>query len=124
MYSMNKNILLVDDNLHILEAVELILSTESYTVRSLTKADTIIKVAKEFKPALILLDLLLSGKNGKEVASELKNNPATAHIPIVIISAHPSAEKAAMQVGANEFLAKPFDIADLLTLVEKYTAKS
>ncbi len=114
----------MDDNLHILEAVELILSTESYTVRSLTKADTIIKVAKEFKPALILLDLLLSGKNGKEVASELKNNPATAHIPIVIISAHPSAEKAAMQVGANEFLAKPFDIADLLTLVEKYTAKS
>ncbi len=121
---MNKRVLLVDDNLHILEAVELILSTEHYTVRSLTKADNIIQEVIHFKPGIILLDLLLSGKNGKEVTKELKSTPETKHIPIVIISAHPSGEKSAKQVGAEDFLAKPFDIADLLVLVEKYCKMS
>lgn len=119
---MNKKILLVDDNPHILEAIELILSTESYEVFTLTKVDTIVEDVTKIKPAVILLDLLLSGKNGKEVAKELKKTETTANIPIVIISAHPSAQKAALQVGADAFLAKPFDIVDLLALVEKYSA--
>lgn len=121
---MNKKILLVDDNPHILEAIELILSTESYEVFTLTKVDTILEDVTRIKPAVILLDLLLSGKNGKEVAKDLKKNKETATIPIVIISAHPSAQKAALQVGADAFLAKPFDIVDLLSLVEKYSSQS
>lgn len=120
---MDKKILLIDDNPHILEAIELILTTESYKVFSLAKVDTIIKDVMRIKPSVILLDLLLSGENGKEVARMLKQNPATAHIPIIIISAHPSAQKAATQVGADDFLAKPFDIADFLALVEKYINK-
>lgn len=121
---MNKKILLIDDNPHILEAIELILTTENYQVHSLTQVDNILKDVKSIKPNLILLDLLLSGKNGKEVAAILKSNGETKKIPIVIISAHPSAEKAAMQVGVDGFLAKPFDIADLLLLVEKFTTES
>lgn len=119
MYTtMNKKVLLVDDNPHILEAIELILTTENYEVHTLTHVDDILTDVRTIKPGLILLDLLLSGKNGKEVAQVLKKNTETAHIPIVIISAHPSAEKAAMQAGVDAFLAKPFDIADLLNLVE------
>lgn len=121
---MNKKVLLIDDNPHILEAIELILTTEDYEVHSLTRVDDILKDVISLKPGLILLDLLLSGKNGKEIAGILKNNASTRNIPIVIISAHPSAEKAAMQAGVDGFLAKPFDIADLLTLVEKFTSKS
>lgn len=120
---MNKKILLIDDNPHILEAIELILSTESYEVFPLTKVDTIVADVTKIQPAVILLDLLLSGKNGKEVAKELKKTKETASIPIIIISAHPSAQKASMQVGADDFLAKPFDISELLRLVEKYVEK-
>lgn len=121
---MNKKVLLIDDNPHILEAIELILTTENYSVHSLTRIDNVLKDVKELKPGLILLDLLLSGKNGKEIALILKSNKETKNIPIVIISAHPSAEKAAMQAGVDGFLAKPFDIADLLQLVEKFTSKA
>lgn len=116
----NKKILLVDDNPHILEAIELILTTENYVVHSLNHVNSILEDVKKTNPALILLDLLLSGKNGKEVAFLLKNDEKTKSIPIIIISAHPSAEKAALQVGADAFLAKPFDIKDLLSIVEKY----
>lgn len=122
--TMNKKIMLIDDNPHILEAIELILTTEDYQVHSLTRVDNILKDVKLVKPALILLDLLLSGRNGKEVAATLKTNKDTQHIPIVIISAHPGAEKAAMQAGVDGFLAKPFDISDLLQLVEKFTTKN
>ena len=119
---MNKKILLIDDNEHIVEAVTLILTTEDYDVISFTEIKDIIKEVKKIKPDLILLDLLLSGGNGKDATTLLKNDKATGNIPIIIISAHPSAKTAAMEAKADAFLAKPFDIAVLLALVEKYTS--
>lgn len=117
---MNKTVLIVDDNPHILEAIELILTNENYTVHSLVKADGIIEKVKKLKPDVILLDLLLSGKNGQDITSQLKSLPNTKNIPVIIISAHPSAEKAAKQAGADAFVAKPFDIEDLLSVIQKY----
>lgn len=119
---MKKRVLLIDDNPHILEAIELILATENYEVHVLSQVQHVLRDVKKLKPSLILLDLLLSGSNGKEVASLLKGTKETKDIPIVMISAHPSAEKAAKQVGADDFLAKPFDIEELLGLVEKYSS--
>lgn len=118
---MQKTILLIDDNPHILEAIELVLTTENYTVHCLSKIDNVLKEIKKVKPSLILLDLLLSGKNGKEIAKTLKNDGETKHIPIVMISAHPNAEKTAIEAGADAFLAKPFDIEDLLEIVDRFT---
>ncbi len=117
---MNKTILIVDDNPHILEAIELILTNESYKVHSIVKADGIIEKVKKFKPDVILLDLLLSGKNGQDITQQLKDLPETKKIPVIIISAHPSAEKAAKQAGADAFVAKPFDIEDLLSVIKKF----
>lgn len=119
---MDKRILLIDDNPHILEAIELILTTENYNVHSLVKVDNVLKDVKKINPSLILLDLLLSGRSGKEITQILKADEATKNIPIIMISAHPSAEKSAMQAHADAFLAKPFDIDDLLNLVGKFTS--
>lgn len=121
---MKNKILVVDDNPHILEAVELVLDTEGYDVRTVTKSEGVENEIKAYTPDLILLDLLLSGRNGEEITRVLKADRDTRSIPIIIISAHPTAEKTARDAGADGFIAKPFDISDLLEHVESLLKKS
>jgi len=71
-------------------------------------------------PDLILLDVLLSGKDGREIVKQLKSQEETKSIPIIMFSAHPSAEKTAREAGADDFVAKPFHIDFLLAVVAKY----
>src|SRR5690348_13661788 len=113
---MAKRVLVIDDNPHILEAIELILSSENYEVSVLLKGEEALERAKQFAPDIIILDLLLSGKDGREITQELKKNKKTASIPVIIISAHPTAQKAAEEAGASAFLAKPFDVSTLLDM--------
>ncbi|HEX7042609.1 MAG TPA: response regulator [Patescibacteria group bacterium] len=116
---MGKKILVVDDNPHILEAIELILTTQNYEVKTLIKGDNTLSAAKFFLPNLIILDLLLSGEDGREITKALKEDKKTASIPILLISALPSADELAKEAGANAFLAKPFDVSTLLNMVSK-----
>lgn len=115
---MKHKILVIDDNPHILEAVALVLDTEGYEVKTVTKSEGVENEIKNYKPSLILLDLLLSGRNGEEITKVLKLDPTTKNIPVIIISAHPTAEKTAKDAGADGFIAKPFDISELLDKIE------
>lgn len=121
---MKAKILVVDDNPHILEAVALVLDTEGYEVKTITKSEEVEKEITIYHPDLILLDLLLSGRNGEEITKVLKKDPKTQNIPIIIISAHPTAEKTAKDAGADGFIAKPFDIAELLNQISSFLARS
>lgn len=120
---MKNKILVVDDNPSILEAVELILSSEGYDVKTLLQGDQTYETVVSYSPHVIILDLLLSGKNGQEITKELKANQKTKDIPVVIISAHPEAQKSAKSAGAEGFLEKPFDVADLLDTVTLFIKK-
>jgi len=64
-----------------------------------------------------VLDILLSGKDGRAICRKLKSQADTRHIPIVMISAHPDAEQSVTAVGADAFVAKPFAIDELLNTV-------
>jgi DNA-binding response OmpR family regulator len=55
----------------------------------------------------------LSGQDGRVICKKLKKFPTTKNIPVIMMSAHPSAEKSAREACADEFIAKPFDIDDL-----------
>jgi CheY-like chemotaxis protein len=66
--------------------------------------------------------MLLSGKDGLKITKQLKNQDSTKHIPIILFSAYPSAEDDARRAGANDFIAKPFDIDVLLAKIEQYTS--
>lgn len=121
---MKAKILVVDDNPHILEAVALVLDTEGYEVKTITKSEEVEKEITIYHPDLILLDLLLSGRNGEEITKVLKKDPKTQNIPIIIISAHPTAEKTAKDAGADGFIAKPFDIAELLNQISSFLERS
>lgn len=115
-----KKILIVDDDVSILDALALILEEVGYMVATTIKGDeTYIKVA-EFNPDLILLDVLMSGNDGRYICKKLKSSEESNHIPIIMISAHPSAEKSIRECGADAFIAKPFETEYLIQTVKRY----
>lgn len=116
-----KKVLIVDDDAGILDAISLILDDRGYTTSAIADGDKVFKEVTVFKPDIVLLDVLLSGSDGREICRELKDNPQTESIPVVMISAHPTAKLSIKQYGADEFLAKPFEAAELLKVIEKYT---
>lgn len=114
MQNAPKRILVVDDEPDILEFLQVILEEEGYTVVTSDKGEYLEQLHNGGLPHLILLDVLLSGKDGREIVKYLKTQQETRHIPVIMISAHPSAEETARQAGADDFLAKPFNIDVLL----------
>jgi DNA-binding response OmpR family regulator len=120
MQNIPKRILIVDDEPDILEFLQVILEEEGFTVVTSDKGDYLEQLHNGGLPHLILVDVLLSGKDGREIVKYLKSQEETKAIPIIMFSAHPSAERMARQAGADDFLAKPFDIDVFLTKIRKY----
>ncbi len=114
-----KRILVVDDDEGILDAISLLLDEMGYEVAITPKGEETYKKIDEFHPDLILLDVLMSGSDGRDICKKLKNEVTTKNIPIIMISAHPSAAKSVFEFGANDFLAKPFETEDLLEKIKK-----
>lgn len=121
-----QRVLAVDDDPDILDAIRLTLEDEGYFVTTTEKGEYAENVqdGNGGLPDLIILDVLLSGKDGRTICRSLKNRPDTRQIPIIMISAHPGAEESVRAVGADAFLAKPWDIGALIALVESCLAQS
>lgn len=114
-----KQILAVDDDPDILDIIEEVLSDNGYCV---LRAHTIEEGEKRFhssKPHLVLLDLHLPDRNGSYLAHKLKNHEDTKNIPIILFSSHNELEITADQVKADSYLAKPFDLDELVETVGK-----
>jgi DNA-binding response OmpR family regulator len=119
---MTKQILVVDDDVDILDAIEWMLVDAGYDVQTSERGDSAENLGDDVDglPDLIILDVLLSGKDGRTICKLLKSRPDTQSIPIVMVSAHPSAAGSVRAVGADDFIAKPFDIDVLLAAVERH----
>ncbi len=115
-----KKVLIVDDDPDILEALQMTFESNGYTTETITNGEETYKLVGEFGPHVIVLDVLLSGNDGRVICKNLKTDTKTKHIPIIMTSAHPDAAKSTIEVGADEFVAKPFDINELIKTVEKY----
>ena len=120
MNSEPKKVLIVDDEPDILAFLRAMLEDAGYTVMTMEKSESVEQLTGENLPDLLLLDMLLSGKDGRLIARQLKKQEHTRHIPIIMLSAHPGAEKESQDAGADDYLAKPFDMDDLFAKVEKY----
>lgn len=114
-----KKILLADDDPAIVDSMQLMLETVGYEVDTTVDGETVLKMEEEL-PDLLLLDIWMSGQDGREICKYLKSQKDTQHIPIIMISANKDTAKIAKESGANDFLAKPFEMSDLLAKVEKY----
>lgn len=77
-------------------------------------------VAMPAPPALILLDVLLSGEDGLDLCLAIKAHLDYRAIPVIVMSAHPAARRRAQAAGADDFLAKPFDLDQLETLLTRH----
>jgi DNA-binding response OmpR family regulator len=116
-----KKILVVDDDIGILEAFELVLIEAGYEVETSTKdGEYILERIRVNRPDLIILDVLLSGSDGRTICKKLKGNKTTEAIPIIMVSAHPDAEKSVKECGANDFIAKPFEMEQLIKKIKVY----
>lgn len=117
-----KKILVVDDDPDILDALQLMLEDAGYEVTTSEKGDYAenLRDTNGGLPDVIILDVLLSGKDGRLICQKLKGQDETRHIPIIMISAHPNARQSVTAVGADDFVAKPFDMDELLAKIAKY----
>ena len=120
MQRTGKMLLIVDDDPDILHFLQLIFEDEGYEVQTSTKGQYLEQLHNGGLPDLILLDVFLSGKDGRDIVKHLKSQDETKHIPVIMTSAHPKAEPTARAAGADDFLAKPFNIDELLGKVARY----
>jgi len=114
-----KNVLVIEDNHAILDVITLILQSESYQVSGLNKGADILYHIEQFKPDLIILDIMLPDGDGRDFLKVIRSDQMTAHIPVLMISARYTEQN--VQHGEfkpNGFLAKPFDIDELLDRIE------
>jgi DNA-binding response OmpR family regulator len=118
-----KRILAVDDNKDILEVLRYILEDSGYTVDTLSDGHFLFDKIKEHTPDLILLDVMLGDMDGRVLCKDVKNTEETHSIPVILISASYNIEETFKQTGApDDFVAKPFDMQELLDTVKRQLA--
>ncbi len=118
---MKEKILILDDDNDILEILTIILSESGYEIKTLNCGDRIFEELIQFKPKLLLLDIMIGDMNGLSICREIKENALTSSLPVILISASHDLDKSLNLQGApDDFLAKPFDIDILLNKIEKY----
>jgi CheY-like chemotaxis protein len=118
--SHRKKILVIDDEPELIKAVEIRLKSIGYEVALSYDGRTGIDKAKEIKPDLILLDLIMPIMDGYVVAKKLKDDPETKHIPIIILTAsqREDLKTRCRELGVASFIMKPFETSDLLMMVK------
>lgn len=111
-------VLIADDDQGILDSLGMLLEFEGYDVKTTLDGDTLLELGTEL-PDLILLDIWMSGVDGRDICRHLKQNQLTAKVPVVLISASHDIEGSALEAGADDFVAKPFEMDALISKIER-----
>ena len=112
-------ILIVDDQPQNLRLLEAVLEPRGFRTVSAESGEAALEVLSREQADLVLLDILMPGMDGYEVCRRIRENPATAFLPVVMITASDTAQKLrATEAGADDFVAKPFDQGELLARVK------
>jgi len=112
-------ILCIDDEQHILDLLTFNLQSSGYDTATATDGATGLALATSQSPALILLDLMLPDMDGSDVCRKLKSAPATADIPIIMLTAKgdESDKVLGLEIGADDYVTKPFSVRELAARV-------
>lgn len=120
---MKKCILIFDDDPEILTVSKIILEQQNYHVETRVCCDDIIKDIGEVNPGMILMDLRIPKIGGEQATRLAKSTSTTKHIPIIIFSANTEIEQASKRANADGFVKKPFEVKNLLAIVEQNILK-
>lgn len=119
-----KKVLVVDDNLEILELVTRKLRSEGFEVSNLSQGEEVLRVTKEFKPDLILMDIVLEDIDGADAVRRLQEDAETQEIPVIflsgIVTEDEDEKEATIKVGDRMYpaLGKPFSFNELMEKME------
>jgi DNA-binding response OmpR family regulator len=114
-----KKIMIVDDDPGIRDILKIIFERGGYEV--CLEADGKFIFQKDYPlPDIFLLDRYLSGMDGVDICRYLKSQEYSKHVPVIIISASPDLAHTAVKAGADGFIEKPFDLKNLLQVIEKH----
>lgn len=120
---MSTRILIVDDDPLNIRIVKRVLSSEAeepYELATAQDGPEALRKVKEFRPDLIILDVMMPGMDGYEVCQRLRQDPETAHVLVLLLTTHGSVESRikGFQAGADDFLTKPFHPAELTSRIQ------
>ena len=111
-------VLIVEDHPDSLELLTVLVESRGHRVIAATNGCDALKLARQDRPGLIILDLMLPLIDGAGVLREIARDPGLSEIPVLVCSASPDTEKTALNGGASDWLQKPWDVDTLLQKLE------
>lgn len=117
--AMGKQILLIEDEENIAEAIRFILSRDGWAVEVLADGTAVEAALTRLRPDMVILDLMLPGKTGLEILTELRARPEFSNLPVLMLTAKGQGRdrEAAERAGVSAFMTKPFDNAEIRAAV-------
>ncbi len=110
--------LVVDDDAFVLSSMAEVLSDEGYDVHTSSNGFSALRQATEYRPVVIVLDVMLPERSGAEVLADLRSDPATRDIAVVLVTGNPGVLTQAHIAAADGVVTKPFDVNDLVQTVQ------
>lgn len=117
---MKRKVLIVEDEPIIGEMMSILLEVGGYKVISLADTLSAKRRLHENEVGLVLLDLALKGENGQSMCSYIKNDAHLKHLPVILVSANSDLETITKDCGADDHIAKPFDLNHFMDKVKAY----
>jgi DNA-binding response OmpR family regulator len=115
MVEAKKRVLIVDDERAILTVLGIRLRVSGYDVVTASNGEQALDLVKSRCPDIVLLDVIMPGMDGFEVLQKLR---AVSELPVIVISAKSENVRKALSLGANDFLAKPLDVDEMVRKIE------
>ena len=117
-----KTVLIADDEVDIVETVKFMLESEGFEVLTAFDGEEALKLARTAIPDIILLDVMMPKINGYKVSRLLKFDKKFQNIPILMVTARSQEEDRLIgeETGADEYITKPFEISEVIDLINKY----
>lgn len=109
------NVLIIDDNTSLLEFLSIFLQMKGFTIRAVSSQEEIAFAIEDFKPAIILLDVLLGGYDGRKICSEIKSTNKV--VSVILLSASPKLLENYDECDADDAIEKPFDNDNILNTI-------
>jgi two-component system chemotaxis response regulator CheY len=113
-------VLIVEDDLDARESLCALVETEGYSVRSAGHGEEALRILRDSRPCIVVLDIFMPVMNGFEFLREKSRDPALAPLPVVVVSADAAAARRASGGGVRAALTKPVDHERLLALIRHY----
>lgn len=116
---MTKLILLIEDEVNIAEAIRFILSRDGWQIEVFADGAAAEAAVVRLRPDMLILDLMLPGKTGLQILTDLRTNPAFANLPVLMLTAKGQGRdrEAAERAGVSAFMTKPFDNNEIRAVV-------